>query len=164
MILVVAEQRDGKLNRATLETLAAAQALAGGEPDQGGGARAVRRRRRSGVGGQPSAKSLLVEHAALAILHAGRVRAWPCSRSSRRRSRRYVLLPAHVSDPRFCAPMAAVRIGGALITDVTGIKGTGCGATFVRPMFQGKLSAEVRPRAMAHDASRFRSVRFARMG
>src|SRR4051794_40815685 len=31
MILVVAEQRDGKLNRATWETVAAAQQLAGGE-------------------------------------------------------------------------------------------------------------------------------------
>ena len=31
MILVVAEQRDGKLNRATLETVASAQALAGGD-------------------------------------------------------------------------------------------------------------------------------------
>jgi len=31
VILVVAEQRDGKLNRATLETVAAAQALAGGD-------------------------------------------------------------------------------------------------------------------------------------
>src|SRR4030095_8153866 len=27
----------------------------------------------------------------------------------------------------------------------TGVKGTGSSATFVRPMFQGKLSAEVRP-------------------
>ena len=32
MILVIAEQRDGKLNRATLETIAAAQKLAGDAP------------------------------------------------------------------------------------------------------------------------------------
>ncbi len=32
MILVVAEQRGGKLNRATWETVAAAQQLAGGQP------------------------------------------------------------------------------------------------------------------------------------
>ena len=32
MILVVAEQRDGRLNRATLETIAAAQTLAGAAP------------------------------------------------------------------------------------------------------------------------------------
>src|SRR6185503_5944110 len=31
------------------------------------------------------------------------------------------------------------------ITDVTGINGEGSSATFVRPMFQGKLAAEVRP-------------------
>ena len=32
MILVIAEQRDGRLNRATWETIAAAQALAGSLP------------------------------------------------------------------------------------------------------------------------------------
>ena len=32
MILVIAEQRDGKLNRATWETITAAQQLAGGMP------------------------------------------------------------------------------------------------------------------------------------
>ena len=67
MILVVAEQRDGKLNRATLETMAAAQAAGWRPTDQGGRARAVRRRRRSGVARPPSAKCCVVEHAALAI-------------------------------------------------------------------------------------------------
>jgi len=56
----------------------------------------------------------------------------------------YVLLP-HTYQTRDFAPMAAVRLGASLITDVIGINGTGSGATFVRPMFQGKLSAEVRP-------------------
>ena len=32
MILIIAEQRDGKLNRATLEAIAAAQTLAGDAP------------------------------------------------------------------------------------------------------------------------------------
>ena len=32
MILVIAEQRDGKLNSATWETIVAAQQLAGGQP------------------------------------------------------------------------------------------------------------------------------------
>ena len=41
--------------------------------------------------------------------------------------------------------MAALRLGASLITDVTGINGTGPAATFLRPMFQGKLSADVRP-------------------
>jgi electron transfer flavoprotein alpha subunit len=41
--------------------------------------------------------------------------------------------------------MAAVRMGASLVTDVTGVNGAGAAATFLRPMFQGKLSAEVRP-------------------
>jgi electron transfer flavoprotein alpha subunit len=55
----------------------------------------------------------------------------------------YVLL-AHTYQTRDFASMAAVRIGAPLVTDVTGIKGSGSSATFVRPMFQGKLAAEVR--------------------
>jgi electron transfer flavoprotein alpha subunit len=55
----------------------------------------------------------------------------------------YVLFP-HTYQTRDFAPMAAVRIGAALITDVTGVNGTGEAATFVRPMFQGKLAADVR--------------------
>ena len=43
MILVVAEQKDGKLNRASWEAIAAAQQLAGRrDADQGGGGRAGR--------------------------------------------------------------------------------------------------------------------------
>jgi electron transfer flavoprotein alpha subunit len=56
----------------------------------------------------------------------------------------YVLFP-HTYQTRDFAPMAAVRMNASLVTDVTGIKGTGAAATFARPMFQGKLSADVRP-------------------
>jgi electron transfer flavoprotein alpha subunit len=41
--------------------------------------------------------------------------------------------------------MLAARLRKPLLTDVTGIAGTGADATFTRPMFQGKLVAEVRP-------------------
>jgi electron transfer flavoprotein alpha subunit len=39
----------------------------------------------------------------------------------------------------------AARLHAPLITDVTGTTGTGSGAAFTRPMFQGKLAAGVRP-------------------
>ena len=52
MILVIAEQRDGELNRATWEAVAAAQQLAGGDADQGRRARRVGRRCRAGAGGR----------------------------------------------------------------------------------------------------------------
>jgi electron transfer flavoprotein alpha subunit len=73
----------------------------------------------------------------------------------------YVLFP-HTYQTRDFAPVAALRIGGALITDVTAITGTGAGATFSRPMFQGKLSAEVRhqgdgPRCVTIQIGAFRA-------
>jgi electron transfer flavoprotein alpha subunit len=41
--------------------------------------------------------------------------------------------------------MLAARMRKPLITDVTAIKGAGRDATFSRPMFQGKLAADVKP-------------------
>jgi electron transfer flavoprotein alpha subunit len=56
----------------------------------------------------------------------------------------FVLLP-HTYQARDFAPRLAARMRRSLITDVTGIKGTGPSVSFVRPMFQGKLAAEVKP-------------------
>ena len=53
---------------------------------------------------------------------------------------------AHTYQTRDFAPMLAARLRRALVTDITGVKGSGASATFTRPMFQGKLAAEVRPR------------------
>jgi electron transfer flavoprotein alpha subunit len=55
-----------------------------------------------------------------------------------------VLLP-HTYQTRDFAPLLAARLRKPLITDVTGITGSGADATFLRPMFQGKLSAQVKP-------------------
>jgi electron transfer flavoprotein alpha subunit len=56
----------------------------------------------------------------------------------------YVVL-AHTYQARDFAPLLAARLRKPLITDITAITGTGKNATFTRPMFQGKLAAEVRP-------------------
>ncbi len=142
MILIVAEQRDGTLNRATLETIAAAQKLAGDMPVKavvlGQSVAAVAQELATAV-----SEVLLVEHAALASYTPdGFTLALQQVVAAARPT--YVLFP-HTYQTRDFAPMAAIRIGGSLITDVTGINGTGVSATFARPMFQGKLSAEVRP-------------------
>jgi electron transfer flavoprotein alpha subunit len=56
-----------------------------------------------------------------------------------------VALP-HTYQTRDFAPKLAARLDRALITDVTGAKQAGDGAAvFVRPMFQGKLTADVAP-------------------
>jgi electron transfer flavoprotein alpha subunit len=143
VILVVAEQRDGRLNRATWETIAAAQHLAGGLPIKavvmGSGVDGAARE----LAGGGVAEVLMVDHPALAtytpdgftMALGGVVETVAPS---------FVLLP-HTYQTRDFAPMLAARRRRALITDVTGIKGQGAGAVFVRPMFQGKLSAEVKP-------------------
>jgi electron transfer flavoprotein alpha subunit len=142
VILVIAEQRDGKLNRATLETIAAAQQLSGDAEIKavvlGQSVAAVAQDLATAVG-----EVLLVENASLGT-HTPDAFTAAVQQVVASVKPAYVLLP-HTYQTRDFAPMAAVRLGASLITDVIGINGTGSGATFVRPMFQGKLSAEVRP-------------------
>jgi electron transfer flavoprotein alpha subunit len=156
VILVVAEQRDGKLNRATWETLAAAQQLAGSSPDAGVTI-AVLGRQVAGVAqeltGGGVSEVLLVEHDALAVYTPD---AWTIALQSvvERAAPSFVLLP-HTYQTRDFAPMLAARLRRPLLTDVTAVKGSGADATFVRPMFQGKLTAEVKP---AGDAPAFVTI------
>lgn len=143
MILVIAEQREGKLNRATWETIAAAQQLSGGMPvkvavlGQATGAVAQE------VASAAVAEVLVAEHAALETYtpdaYAAAARALIESVSPT-----YVLLP-HTYQTRDFAPLLAARLRKPLITDVTGLAGSGAEAAFVRPMFQGKLAAQVKP-------------------
>ena len=77
MILVIAEQRDGTLNRATWEAIAAAQQLAAGDAAQGRGARA----RQAGAVAQELAAAgvgevLAVDRPGARTVHAGRLRRW----------------------------------------------------------------------------------------
>jgi electron transfer flavoprotein alpha subunit len=55
-----------------------------------------------------------------------------------------VLLP-HTYQTRDFAPKLAARLDRALVTDVTAIKTVGSETAFVRPMFQGKLTADIVP-------------------
>jgi electron transfer flavoprotein alpha subunit len=156
VILVVAEQRDGKLNRASWEAIAAAQALAG--PSAAGSAAAGLPITVAVLGSAPAdvaadlatggvSEVLVVSHPSLAVYtpdaYTAAVRSLVESRSPT-----FVLLP-HTYQTRDFAPMVAARLRRPLITDVTAIHGSGAQATFMRPMFQGKLTAEVRPRGEA---------------
>ena len=147
MILVIAEQRDGKLNRATWEAIAAAQQLSGGMPisiavvgaTTGGIAQELATASVAGV--------LVAEHAALDP-YTPDAYTGACSALIESVKPTFVLLP-HTYQTRDFAPLLAARIRKPLITDVTGINGTGADATFVRPMFQGKLAAQVKPQGGA---------------
>jgi electron transfer flavoprotein alpha subunit len=143
VILVVAEQRAGRLNRATWGTLAAAQQLAGGLPIKvvvaGGSTGSVAQELASGG----VAEVLVAEHAALdPYTPDGFTQALASVIAAAAPA--FVLLP-HTYQTRDFAPMLASRMRRPLVTDVTAIKGSGAQATFSRPMFQGKLAAEVRP-------------------
>jgi electron transfer flavoprotein alpha subunit len=143
VILVIAEQREGKLNRATWEAIAAAQQLAGGDAIRiavlGASAGAASQElAAAGVG-----EVLTVTDAALEpYTPDGYVLALAQVIGSAAPD---VVALAHTYQTRDFAPMLAARLNLPLVTDVTGISGTGRQATFTRPMFQGKLAAEVRP-------------------
>jgi electron transfer flavoprotein alpha subunit len=148
MILVVAEQRAGKLNRVTWETIAAAQEL-------------------SRVGSLDSVITIVVlgskVDAVASDLAAARVQnvvviddqaleaytpdgyTAALEQLIARLSPSHVLLP-HTYQTRDFAPALAARLDRALVTDVTGVKAYGAvgrEVAFVRPMFQGKLTADV---------------------
>jgi len=163
VILVVAEQREGKLNRATWETLVGAQQLAKASnapitvlvPGTGAGSVA------NELAAAQVKEIVTVEHAALepytpdgytaALQEAiGQLSSLDHARDDPERiegSPTYVLLP-HTYQTRDFAPKLAVRLDRAIITDVTAIK-TGTETAFVRPMFQGKLTADVVPQGPA---------------
>jgi electron transfer flavoprotein alpha subunit len=145
VILVVAEQRDGVLNRASWEVIAAAQHMAGGLPVKvltlGESVAAVGQE----LTGADVAEVLVAEHPALrpytpdafTMALQGIITAVAPT---------FVLL-AHTYQARDFAPTLAARLRTTLLTDLTGLNGQGATATFTRPMFQGKLTATVRPRS-----------------
>ena len=144
MILVIAEARQGRVGAPTWEAVAAAQALAGDAPVEillpGAGLR--------DAGEQLAAADVgairVVEHPLLEEYTAD---AWVQALAGiiRGMAPAVVVLP-HTYRTRDFAPRLAARLRRPLIADVIGVQGTGAGATFLRPMFQGKLVAEVRAR------------------
>jgi electron transfer flavoprotein alpha subunit len=139
MILVVAEHRDGKLNRATWETIAAAQQA--GAPVKvaviGSGVDAIA----TELAAADAAEVIVVDANALADYTAdGHVMALAALIETEQPA--LVFLP-HTYQTRDFAPALAARIGRALVTDVTAIKKAGDALVYVRPVFQGKLNADV---------------------
>jgi electron transfer flavoprotein alpha subunit len=145
MILVIAEQRGGTLNRATWETIAAAQQLAGVT----GGPIAI------AVAGA-SVGAVAAELAAAQVKEVVTVESpalepytpdgftVALQDAIAQLSPAHVLLP-HTYQTRDFAPKLAARLDRALLTDVTGSRNVGGAPAFVRPMFQGKLTADVVP-------------------
>ncbi|HMD36198.1 MAG TPA: electron transfer flavoprotein subunit alpha/FixB family protein [Vicinamibacterales bacterium] len=153
MILVIAEQRDGRLNRATWETIVGAQQLAGASTPIAvvvpGGKEASTAARE--IAAAQVNEVVTLEHDALTSYTPDGFTA-ALQVAIGELAPTYVLLP-HTYQTRDFAPKLAARLDRAIITDVTGIKshpgasapGSGAQAAFTRPMFQGKLTADVVP-------------------
>ena len=141
-ILVIAEQRGGRLNRASWEVIAAAQQLAAGDPITvvlPGGDVSVAGEELSAAA---VAEVVLLQHAALEP-HTPDGIVQALDAFVRGAAPSLVLLP-HTYQTRDFAPALAARLGRTLITDCVGVRDMG-GRAFTRPMFQGKLVADVIP-------------------
>jgi electron transfer flavoprotein alpha subunit len=146
MILVIGEQRGGKLNRATWEAVAGAQQLAALGQNQpiavliaGANVDAVA----SELAVAAVQEVVVIADAALepytpdgytAVLQQAVAQLSPST----------IVLP-HTYQTRDFAPKLAARLDRAIVTDVTAVKRVGNDVAFVRPMFQGKLTADVTP-------------------
>jgi electron transfer flavoprotein alpha subunit len=136
VILVIAEHRDGTLNRATLETIAAAQQASPGPVKI-----AVLGSGVDGIAGEVAAAAaeevIVVDDPALQNYTAdGFVMALEQLIAAEQPGR--VFLP-HTYQTRDFAPALAARVRRPLVTDCVAVKD----GAYVRPMFQGKLQADV---------------------
>lgn len=142
-ILVVAEQREGKLNRVSFETLAAAQAVA---RDTGWAVEVVL----PGAGVAPLAEELAARAASrVYALEGESLRAYTSDAYVaalkaflEEKQPRLVLFP-HTYQVRDFAPRLALALDRTLISDATGYKYEGGKLLFTRQMFQGKFTADV---------------------
>ncbi len=146
MILVVAEQKDGKLNRASWEAIAGAQQLAqiAGPSEVGV---VVAGKNISGVASELAAAELsgvtTLDHEALGTYTADAFSA--AMRQAIDAAKPTYVVFAHTYQTRDFAPSLAAAIDRPIITDVIGVKASSAGPAFSRPMFQGKLTADVVP-------------------
>ena len=139
MTLIIAEQRDGAINRASWEAIAAAQQLGGalkvvilGTSLDGAAAELAK---------AAVDEVIVLEHQVLTAYTAdGYVLALAALISQVQPS--LVFFP-HTYQTRDFAPALAARLGRALVTDVTAVRKDGDHLVFSRPVFQGKLSADV---------------------
>jgi electron transfer flavoprotein alpha subunit len=142
-ILVIVEQRDGKLNRVSWETITAAQGIAAetGWPIEaavfGSGIGSVA----SEVAGKKVAKVYAVESPKLAkYTPDGAVAA--LKQFIQQKQPALVLMP-HTYQVRDFAPQLTTALGRTLVSDAVGFRKDGDKLLFTRQMFQGKFAADV---------------------
>ncbi|HUL73572.1 MAG TPA: electron transfer flavoprotein subunit alpha/FixB family protein [Vicinamibacterales bacterium] len=139
MRLVIAEQKDGALNRASWEAVAAAQQLGG--PVKivvpGGSVASAA----AELAAAEVAEVVALEHPALAAYTSDGFVAALASAIGAESPALVVL--AHTYQTRDFAPRLAARLDRAIATDCVGVRTPGASPVFIRQMFQGKVSADV---------------------
>src|ERR1700761_9141957 len=142
-ILVVVEQREGKLNRVSWETVAAAQAIAaetGATIEAavfGGGIGSIAQE----VAGKKLSKVYAIESEKLTKYEPDSVVAALKDFITQKKPT-LVLMP-HTYQVRDFAPQLAASLDRTLISDATGFRKDGDKLLFTRQMFQGKFAADV---------------------
>jgi electron transfer flavoprotein alpha subunit len=143
-ILVVVEQREGKLNRVSWETLVAGQKLAAetGWPLEaavvGAGVSSIA----GEIAGKKVGKVYDVEAGALESYTPDAFSA-ALKQFLESKQPRLVLMP-HTYQVRDFIPKLATTMGRTVISDCTGFRKDGEKLLFTRQMFQGKFAADVR--------------------
>ncbi len=139
MLLVVAEQRDSVLNRASWEAIAAAQQLGGPIKVVVPGAHVAAVA--AELATADVAEVIALEDEALATYTPeGYVAALAALVAAQ--APVLVVLP-HTYQTRDFAPRLAARLDRAIATDCVSVKSGGATPVFVRQMFQGKVNADV---------------------
>jgi len=139
LILVVAEQRDGVLNRASWEAVAAAQQI--GAPVKIAVAGAGVAKVAGELAAADVAEVIALEHEALGAYTAdGFTEAFAALVTAEAPDH---VIFTHTYQTRDFVPRLAARLDRALATDCIGLKSEGGAPVFVRSMFQGKVSADV---------------------
>ncbi len=142
-ILVVVEQREGKLNRVSWETVAAAQAVAA---ETGWTLEAAV----AGSGVGEIAKEVAIKKVAkVYAIESPRLEPYTpdgfaagLKQFLSQKQPRLVLMP-HTYQVRDFAPQLATALGRTLISDCIGFRKDGDQLLFTRQMFQGKFAADV---------------------
>jgi len=167
-ILVITEQRDGKWNPVSSETLVAAQQIAAAQPGSrvaavviGKGVRGLAEE----VAANQLAEILLVEHDLL-DKYTPDGYAIALKQVVTQTQPDLVLLP-HTYQVRDYAPKLAASLGKGMIADCVGYRSEKERIVFVRQMFQGKTAADVSfmgapPWFVSFQAGAFRGDQVAR--
>ena len=140
-ILVVVEQREGKLNRVSWETITAGQAIAAATGWTLDAAVVGAPALASEVAAKKVAKVYAVESPQLAPYTPDAFAAG-LQQFIAARQPKLVLMP-HTYQVRDFIPKLATTMGRTVISDCIGFRHDGGKLVFTRPMFQGKFAADV---------------------